>query len=222
MSTRPLSLRLVCALAAALAGSVIAADTAVTDGLTPEIVRGLDKAWQKPGADLSVYTGLLIKPVTVSFSKSWRPREYGPFGLRPQDVERIRARHAEIADAMLARGLSKGGRSIATAPGAKVLEIQTQIVDLYVNAPDDEDVFTRSYVRNAGEMRLLVTLRDSLTGEVLFHGSDFKRGDETGRLQWANSVYNRVEIERTLGEWARQLRGLLDRQEAMAKKKAAE
>lgn len=211
MNTRPLSLRIVCALAAALAGSVIAADRAITDGLAPANVRGLDKAWQKPGANLGEYTGLLIKPVTVSFSKNWRPREYGPFGLRSQDVERIRARHAEIADAMLARGLSKGRRSIATAPGAKVLEVQTQIVDLYVNAPDDEDVFTRSYVRNAGEMRLLVTLRDSVTGEVLFHGSDFKRGDETGRLQWANSVYNRVEIERTLGEWARQLRVLLDR-----------
>jgi hypothetical protein len=147
----------------------------------------------------------------VEFSKAWRPQDFGRHGLKTQDVESIRSRYATSADDVLARVLSKGGYAIARAPGANVLEVQTEIVDLYVNAPDDDwDAFVRTFVRTVGDMRLLVTLRDAATGTVLFRGIDFKRGDDTGRLEWASNVYNRTEAEQTLHEWARQLQRLLD------------
>jgi hypothetical protein len=200
-----------CALLAALAVPAFAADLAVADGLVPVKVESFDKAWQKPGINLKGYTSILIRPATVAFSKSWRPQDFGHHGLKASEVERIRSRYATIADEVLTRVLSKGGYAIARAPAADVLEVQAEIVDLYVNAPDDDwDVFVRTYVRNIGDMRLLVTLRDSASGTVLFRGSDFKRGDETGRLEWANSVYNRSEAEHTLGQWARQLTRWMD------------
>jgi hypothetical protein len=196
-----------CALLAALVVPAFAADLPVADGLVPVKVGGFDKAWQKPAINLKGYTSVLIKPATVAFSKSWRPQDFGRHGLMASEVERIRSRYATIADEVLTRVLSKDGYAIAHAPGADVLEVQAEIVDLYVNAPDDDwDVFVRTYVRNVGDMRLLVTLRDSASGAVLFRGSDFKRGDETGRLEWASSVYNRSEAEHTLGQWARQLK----------------
>jgi hypothetical protein len=196
-----------CALLGALAMPLFGADLPVTDGLVPVKAGSFDKAWQKPGINLKGYTSVLIKPSTVAFSKAWRPQDFGGHGLKADDVQRIRSTYATIADEVLSRELSQGGYTIARAPGADVLEVQAEIVDLYVNAPDDDwDVFVRTYVRNIGDMRLLVTLRDSATGTVLFRGSDFKRGDETGRLEWANSVYTRSEAEHMLGQWARQLK----------------
>jgi hypothetical protein len=127
-------------------------------------------------------------------------------------VERIRSTYAKAADQAFARVLSKGGRSLVNTPGENVLEVQLEVLDLYVNGPEvTSDTLVRTYVRSAGDMRLLVTLRDSASGAVLFRGSDFRRGYESGRLEWASSVYNRMEAEHAFTGWARQVRTLLDR-----------
>jgi hypothetical protein len=198
------------AVLAALAGSVSAAEPPLDAELIPVKAGSFDKAWQRPDANLSGYNGVLIRPVAVSFSKDWRARDYGPNGLKATEVERIRATHAEIAHDAFARVLSQGGYRVVDAPGAGVLEVQVEVADLYVNAPaDDSDIFIRTYVRSFGDMRLLITLRDSVSGTTLFHSSDRKRGDETGRLEWANSVYNRSEAQRALADGARQLKKVL-------------
>jgi hypothetical protein len=201
----------ICGLLAALSAPVMAAEAAVTDGLVPTKASNFDKALLKPDADLKSYTAVLIRPATVAFSKHWRPRDYGPYGLKPSDVERVRSMYSKAADEAFARVLSEGGHTLANSPGEGVLEIQVEVVDLYVNSPNDSsDVLVRTYVRSAADMRLLITLRDSASQAVLFHGSDFRRGDETGRLEWASSVYNRSEAERAFTVWARQLQRLLD------------
>jgi hypothetical protein len=206
----------ICALLmAALIAPVMAVDVALSDDLVPTKARYFDKAWQKPGSDFGGYTALFIRPAKVEFSKNWRPRDYGSFGLKPDEVERIRSTYAKAADQAFARVLSKGGRNVVAAPGEKVLEVQAEVLDLYVNGPEvTSDALVRTYVRSAGDMRLLLTLRDSTTGAVLFRGSDFKRGDETGRLEWASSIYNRVEAERAFTGWAKQVNALLGKQEA--------
>jgi hypothetical protein len=208
---RPLRLALCGLLAAALLAPVAAVAVAV-DGLEPAKAQGFDEAWQKPGTDLGRYTAVLIRPPTVAFSRHWRPRDYGSFGLKPAEVERIRASYAEAAEHAFARVLTKRGLSVATAPGENVLEVQAEILDLYVNGPEiTSDVLVRTYVRSAADMRLRLTLRDSASGTVLFRGTDFKRGQETGRLEWANSVYNRMEAEQAFSGWARQLSELLEK-----------
>ncbi|MEO6080029.1 MAG: DUF3313 family protein [Steroidobacteraceae bacterium] len=199
-------------LAIFLATSATAADTLsnTDDGLVLIKVKNVDRAYQRPGASLKGYTGVVIRPVTVAFSKNWKPRDYGAFGMKSEEVERIRSDLAKTASDTFARVLSKRGYTIAAAPGPNVLEVQMEIVDLYVNGPDSDGSFNRTYVRSAGEMRLLVTLRDSVTGSTLYRTSDFERGDETGPLQWATRVFNRVEAERTFAGWALQLVKALD------------
>jgi len=196
-------------LLAVFATSTVAATAASADGLVPVKVKSLDKAWQKPGVSLGAYNGVIVRPVTVEFSRNWRPRDFGLHGLKSAEVERIRSRHADIAQDAFARGLGKGGLKVTTMPGPGVLELQAQVVDLYVNAPDEDAAFMRTYVRNAGQMRLLLTLRDSATGDVLFRSSDFRRSEETGRLEWANTVYNRSETQRVFDAWAGQLQRML-------------
>jgi Protein of unknown function (DUF3313) len=193
--------------------SAWAADAALTDdGLAPIQAKNLDKAWKRPGANLAGYQGILIRPVSVAFAEHWDSRKYGRFGLRSEEVEKIRSSLAKWAGDIFAREMQRGGYTVATAAGENVLDVEVQIVDLYVNAPDtgaSSDV-RRYYVLSAGEMRILVTLRDSITGTALFRASDLTRGQETGQLEYANEVWNRVEAERTLAGWAQQVKRALD------------
>jgi hypothetical protein len=200
------------ALATLFAATAVAADAVLTDdGLEPVKVRNIDKAYKRPGASLAGYQQILFKPVSVEFSKSWNPRNYGSFGLKSTDVEKIRSSLATLANETFSKTLAAGGYPVVTSAGENVLEVEAHIIDLFVNAPDVATAGnSRSYVLSAGEMRLAVTLRDSVTGTVLYRAIDRKRGPETGRLEWASSVFNRMEAERALSDWARQLKQALD------------
>jgi Protein of unknown function (DUF3313) len=203
----------VAAISLLVALPVIAADRGSTseDGLVPVQVKNVDKAWKRPDASLKGYTSVVIRPVSVAFNKSWNPRDYGVFGLKSDEVERLRTDLSRIASDTFARVLLKGGYSVATAPGENILEVQADIVDLVINGVEPRSASNvHVYVTSAGEMRLLLTLRDSITGTTLYRASDFKRGEEYDRLEWANSVFNRAEAERALEGWARQLKSSLD------------
>jgi len=201
------------AVALLLSLPLLAADKpAITDdGLVPIAVRNIDKAWVRPGASLKGYTSVMIRPVSVAFNKSWNPRDYGVFGLKSDEVEHLRAELAKLATSTFGRVLSKGGYTLSTAPGENVLEVQADIVDLVVNGVEPRDAGNiHVFVTSAGEMRLLLSLRDSVTGTTLYRTSDFKRGQEYDRLEWANSVFNRAEAARALDGWAHQLKSALD------------
>lgn len=202
---------LAAAAAAALAGPAIAAEL-TDDGLEPIKVRNIDKAYKRPGASLAGYDRILLRPVTVAFSKHWDPRDYGgTFGLSAADVEKLRTDLAKLADETFRRVLTRGGYAVVDKADAGVLEVQPHIVDLYINAPDVPGAeVRRSYVLSVGEMRLNATLQDAVTGTVLYRTSDRKRGPESGRLEWANSVWNAAEAERMLSGWARQFKDALD------------
>jgi hypothetical protein len=202
----------VLALTAVFATSAYSAEAALTDdGLAPVKVRNIDKAYKRPGASLSSYKQIILKPVTVEFSRGWNPRDYGTFGLKSADVEKLRSSLATIADETFRKTLTAGGYPVVAAPGETVLEVEAHLVDVIVNAPDVPTAGrTRTYVFSAGEMRVVATLRDSIAGTVLYRAIDRRRGPETGRLEWASSVWNRVEAERALAGWATQLKNALD------------
>ncbi len=185
--------------------------TANEDGLVKVAVKGVDRVLQRPGTDWAGYTKVLVAPVEVSFSKSWNPRDYGTFGLKSADVDRIRRELGKIAHDTFTKVLTEGGYTLAQAPAEGVLQVHPRIVNLYVNAPDTMDAGrSRSFVLDAGEMTMSLELRDSITGTVLAQARDRKRGTDTGRVTLANSVVNRAEAERALRGWAGQLRTSLD------------
>lgn len=182
------------------------AANATEDGLEKIRVRNVDSVERRAGVDWAAYTAFLIQPVTVSFSRGWSARDYGRMGLSAADVGRMRSALAEIVTTEFAKALPQAGLKPATAAGEGVLAVQADIVDLVVNAPDTmASGRSRSYVMNAGEMRLVLELSDSVTGTVLARARDRKRGTDTGQLTWANSVYNRAEAERAVRGWAGQL-----------------
>jgi hypothetical protein len=202
-------------LAAALtAAPVLAADPAPVvndDGLVEVAVENVDAVYRRPGVNWAGYTKVLIAPVAVSFSKSWNPRDYGAFGLRAADVDRIRRELATLAQDTFGRVLSEGGYTVVEAADEGVLRVEPDIVNLFINAPDPmEPGRLSTYVLSAGEMTLVIELRDSVTGTVLAQARDRKRGTDYNRLTLANAVFNRQEAERMLRGWAQQLRRNLD------------
>lgn len=181
------------------------------DGLELTKVKGVDLLYRRPGASLSGYTKVMVDPVQVAFSKSWNPRDYGTYGLKTSDVDRIRTELGQLARDTFVKTLQAGGYPEATTPDEGVLRVTAQIVDLYVNAPDTMQAGrSRTFVANAGNMTLAIELRDAVTGTVLVRGFDRATATDTGRFQWSNSVMNRAEAERALGAWAKRLKEALD------------
>jgi hypothetical protein len=181
------------------------------DGLEPIKLKQIDKAYRRPGAKLGSYQTIILKPVEVAFSKGWNPRDYGDNGLRTKDVEKLRGDLAELAAATFTKTLNAGGYATASSAESGVLEVEVRIVDLFLNAPDVGHVANvRSYALSAGEMQLVVTLRDAVSGTTLFRSVDRKRDPDSYRLEWANRVWNHVQLKRMLEGWASQLKDALD------------
>ncbi len=150
-------------LTAALLGShstTSDARAAGPDELVPVSVKGIDRMRRRADVNWATYDAVLVAPVTVSFSKLWDPRDYGRFGLRPRDVERIRSKVATLSQVTFVKVLAEGGYRIVDRADAGVLQVEPNIIDLYVNAPDLPDENRRqSYVLEAGEMTLALELR---------------------------------------------------------------
>jgi len=211
---RILALRTAALLAAALLGLPGAANVARAAGpdeLVPVRVKGIDSVRRRPDVNWAAYNAVLVAPVSVSFSKLWDPRDYGRFGLRPRDVEKIRGKVAALAQATFVKVLAEGGYRVVERADAGVLQVEPNIIDLYVNAPDVPDENRQqSYVLEAGEMTLALELRDAVTGTLLAEARDRQRGIDRGRFTVANNPTNRAEAERVLRGWATRLRDSLD------------
>ncbi|MFO1378606.1 MAG: DUF3313 family protein [Steroidobacteraceae bacterium] len=196
------------------ASPVVAADEAPAageEGLVRVDVKNVDVVYRRPGVKWAGYTKVFIAPVSVSFSRSWDPHDYGAFGLRAADVDRMRSDLAALVHGTFAKVLGEGGYQVVEAAGEGVLQVEPDIVNLYVNAPDPlEPGRSRTYVLNTGEMTLALELRDSVTGTLLARARDRRRGTEYPWLTIANRVVNRAEAERALTGWAKQLRRNLD------------
>lgn len=181
------------------------------DGLELTKAKGIDLLYRRPGASLTAYTKVMIDPVQVAFSKSWDPRDYGTFGLKAADVEKIRSELGKLAQDTFAKALAEGGYPQAQQADTGVLRVTAYIVDLYVTAPDTMQAGrSRTYVANSGHMTLVMELRDAVTGTLLARAFDRKSGSDSGSLQWSNSVTNRADAEMALRSWAERLKRGLD------------
>lgn len=175
---------------------------------------GLDTVYMREGVSLAKYQRVMMDPVEVSFDKAWNPRRGAGF-TDTADPQAIRKDLSKLARDVFRREMErKGGYSLVDEPGADVLRVRAQIVDLYINAPETNSPgITRTYVIDAGEMTLVAELYDSETNALIARVVDRQRGQEFGmnQLQIANRVTNTAEADRILSGWARRLRDALDK-----------
>lgn len=184
------------------------------EGLERVEVRGVDAVYRRPGANLTPYNKLLVRPVYVEFSKNWKPEhDSALYQMNEPDRDKIRQGLAEMfAEVMVDELQTKGGYQLVNEPAADVLEVRPAIVNLYITAPDvsmQTAGRVRTYTADAGEMTLVAELRDSVTGTLLSRAFDRRNADNM-TWQWTTSVTNSAEARRIITSWADTLRNALD------------
>jgi hypothetical protein len=185
------------------------------DGLVRVENKTIDAVYKRPEAKLTGYGKLLLRPITVQFSKNWDPESEGSalYRMNEPDREKIKRELADLFAEVVRRDLEKGGYPLVTDPAEDVLEIQAAIVNLYISAPDvsmQTASNVKVYTTNAGEMTLILQLHDSVTGQLLSRAYDRRAGSESGAWTWTTSVTNSSEAKRIISSWATALRKALD------------
>jgi hypothetical protein len=174
------------------------------EGLYPVSSARVGFAAIKPGTDLGIYRRLMIPEVLVSYKDDRNNNELGDREIA--DLRRYF--HEELAKELQ----EKGGYQIVNEPGEDVLFVRTWLMDLLVKAPPEPtSARSRVYVASAGEVTLIMELRDSTTGELLARAADRREVSAPGQgLQRSVSVTNVREVRRLFAHWARLLRERLD------------
>jgi hypothetical protein len=196
-------------------------EASINEGLERVPNKTVDALYRRPGATLTAYKKLMMRPIDVQFAKNWDPAKSGSalYQMHEPDREKIKSELATVFAEVFKDDLSKnGGYPVVDAAGADVVEMRAAIVNLYITAPDvSMDVAGRSkvYTTEAGEMTLIMQLHDSVTGQLLARVYDRRSGQGTG-WQWTNSVTNTAEARRVIGTWATALRKAFDAAHAPA------
>lgn len=189
------------------------------DGLERVQDTAFGAVYRKPGADIGGYRKYGLAPCEVAFRKDWLPdhndeRMDLSSKVTQKDVTRIKASLGKLCTEAFAEALQQPPpyalvEDFDTAE--RVLLLEPAIVNLDISAPDlMTPGITYNYTTSAGEMTLLLELKDATTGEVLYRIADREKDFEDTQLQWTNAVTNRADARRILKRWAGALREALD------------
>jgi hypothetical protein len=209
MTFRPLLTVLALGLAL-LAGSVHAALPEVTeDGLVRVQSSRKVGVYRAPDIPFTQYRRISLTGIPVSFSNSWLRANKN---LKEADRERLRADLVRVFREELTKELvDRGGYALTDEATNDVLQVQPSIQELDITAPDAGlTPGTRSYVRTAGSMTLVIELRDAASGVVVARIIDFERARELRDLQLANQTSNEVEARVAFANAARHTREALN------------
>jgi len=229
MNVRPPTLRdaLVLATAALLATACSSAGPPPieykTSGDLPVTADGLHRihsvrvaaAYLKPGASFANYKQIVIDPVTVSYKSPPRNattsnRSRGNFALSETNMDRLKRTFQEVFEEELAK--SQDYR-ITREPGPDALRVTGHIVDLVVDAPPQRGS-TYDFVMKAGEMTIILDVRDSLTGEPLARVADRRAirpaSGGASTLHYSTPVRAWSDVRARFRIWASLLREGLD------------
>lgn len=169
----------------------------------------LESVYLLPGADFRGYTKILLDPVQVAFAKNWQ-RDINDSALdlsrrvSDEDAARILEDTRNGATKIFTDAFHNAGYELVTVPGADVLRVSPNIIDLYITAPQATTPGrSRTYAVDAGEATLAIEARDSTTGAVLGRALDHETaGIGTTRLSRMSDVFTTADFERLYRRWA--------------------
>ncbi len=168
------------------------------DGLYPVKHSRIDVAFAREGLDLGPYDEVMVAPVSIAYQRKSHE-------LSDDQVAQMGRYFSET----LSEELSESGYQLVTSPGANVLLLEANIVDLKINRPTKPSVGrTTVFTAESGEMTLIGELKDSMSGQVLVRFADRQRP----RSYWAQStsVSEWSEVRRAFRFWAGILTERLD------------
>jgi len=189
MVTRTLKLLLV--LLCSAAGAQVITDV-TEDGLVRVPSSRKAGVYRLPDATFAQYRRVMLEPATVAFRKNWDRKNLDRLdtGLKPSERQRIADDMAlAFHEELVAELVERGGFTLAEAPAPDVLLIAPAITELDITAPDAGSTpGSRSFVRTAGSMTLIVELRDAASGVTVGRIIDFEKARETRELQLVSNI----------------------------------
>lgn len=211
---RPWTTLCLATLLAAIAAAAGAAAPPPPEGLVAVKSKRVDKLWLLPDTDFRPYTKVLIDPAEVAFRKDWLRNMNRTHGLSEristEDAQEIAAAARSGFGDIFADAFRKAGYAIATAPGEDVLRLSPQVVDLYINAPDTQSsARSRTYTVEAGQARLILEVRDSMSGALLGVATDRRSTRSAGGgigwaggMTWTTRVSNSADFAALFRSWS--------------------
>ena len=189
MSLRALSLGLMLLTAVASAQPV---SDLTEDGLVRVPSSRKAGVYRLPDATFAQYRRIMLMPSSVAFRKNLERTGLSRLdtGLKPSERQKI-ADDLVLAfqEEMVAELVQRGGFVLTETPAPDVLLVAPAITELEITAPDAGSTpGSRSYVRNAGSMTLVVELRDAASGVTVGRVIDYEPGRETRELLLVNHV----------------------------------
>jgi hypothetical protein len=166
--------------------------------------------WERPDADLSKFSKIVVKPLDLSDVKvikpTWEQESPEEWSFTPETTETIQSMYMDI----MTHELSKdGGIPVVTEEGKGVLQLEIELLSItpYVK-PGSSDV--DGYVvetLGSGDVVVSAELRDSETGELIFLVEGKRKiGTEYKKLSRESHVAN---VEETFSSWGQRLRRYL-------------
>ena len=162
----------------------------------------------RPQAQLSGYRGVLIEPARVEFAEG-RYRQMHAYDRAPpraidrDETRRLAAEVAASLESSLAEAFRARGFEIATAPAPGVLRLSPVVAELYINAPEQPSPWrTRSFTQNAGQAKLSLEARDSVSGALIERVEEKAVAEQMGRLELADEVASRFWFDALFRRWA--------------------
>ena len=159
----------------------------------------------------------MLDPTRVAFAREWSRDVNQTIGLMrrttPEEAEQIAEQAGTGFGGLFADAFRNAGYEVVTAPGADVLRLSPQIVDLYITAPENLTTSprTRVYAAESGEATLVLQFHDSTTGALLGRAVDRSIAGDRGnfgnraafRLKYRiSTVWNRSDFEALFATWA--------------------
>ena len=128
-------------------------------------------------------------------------------------MQRIRTRLAARLQDAVKTELAAGGYQLVDTPGEDVLDVQMDIVNLYVPAPAINSGMHQPdvYAVSAGQATLVVQLHDSVTGDAIARAVQNYASAERDQMTRIDNFENDVEAGKACAAWAKSLREALDR-----------
>ena len=171
-----------------------------------EFAKPLNVEYERPDADYSLYTRLLIRDLDLSETKilppPWLAEKPFRWDVSNENGDRLRA---EFLASITRQVSGNGGFPVVNEPAEGVLELYVKIISFMPYAERKDKAVTRG----SGEMIIHAETRDAQSGELI---GIFEGPQEVGRDYQKNTDFTREKnVGKLFDAWGRRLRIVLDK-----------
>jgi hypothetical protein len=184
------------------------------DGLREVKHSAADKAWAKPGVQLSGYSKIMIQGAGIEYRPGGETSRSSRAASRSSEfalTEKQKARFREVVGEVFLDELAKSERfTLVNEPGQEVLIVRGALLDVVSFVPPDRIGRSDIYLSQVGAVTLVLEIRDSMTDAIFVRAVDRDAIGDNSMAQKSSRSMNTAEVKQTVRRWGALLRTRLD------------